>query len=156
MRTTARTLAILSMFAMLGACESNAGPDGPMIDAADHVVVTTDDGVLLLTQDATDGSAMDALFNGSITLDDRGCLRLQSASGDGATAVWPADYSLDRSGDAVRVVDADGTVVGALGGAFTFGGGEVAELTADMGFTADDQALAQDRCPGRFWIVNAL
>lgn len=68
--------------------------------------------------------------------------------------MWPKGYGFDAKGDDVRILDAAGARVGTVGGAFKFGGGEVPYLHEGLGFTPDDRAFAEARCPGRFWIAS--
>lgn len=114
--------------------------------------VTERDGMVFMTQNHRTLAGMEALFVGPVRVDGGGCIRLGSE--DDATVVWPVDYTLDTSGDAVGVLDEQGNRVGQLGGEFELAGGEVDELPATMGFTDEDRERAR-ACPGRYWIVNA-
>lgn len=134
-------------------CSTGTGPDG-FSERADHLLVTHGAGVLFLTQNVIHEVTMDALFEGAVSPDESGCLRLDIEGDYGVTAVWPRGYALRTLDGALHVVDGDGTPVGPVGGPFALGGGEVTELTDAMGFTAADRELAEATCPGRFWIVS--
>lgn len=109
-------------------------------------------GVVLLTQNVIQDATMDALYEGPVVADDAGCLRLGGS--DGPTAVWPQGYTAQSALGDAWIRDASGTTVGQVGGSFSLGGGEVPELSDAMGFTQADRDLAEDHCPGLYWIVG--
>lgn len=59
-------------------------------------------------------AVMDALFEGRVTRDDDGCLRLDTP--DAHTVVWPFGFSLAARDGKLVVQDAGGAVVGRVGG----------------------------------------
>lgn len=69
------------------------------------------------------------------------------------TVVWPKGYGFRTADDAVVITDATGGVVGTAGAEISIPGGEVEDLLDGLGFTAEDRALAEARCPGSYWIV---
>lgn len=139
--------------ALLG-CDAYGTEPGPdTIETADFLQVAHHDDVLFLSRTTSANDVMDALFMGHVSVDDAGCIRLETESDYGVTAVWPFGYTLDHDGDSVRVLDESGEAVATLGGELELGGGEVPELHDGIGFTDADQQLAHDRCPGYFWIV---
>lgn len=146
-----RGAGLLGAAALLGAgaCSSTS-PTG--IDPEPTLEIVEDAGVVLMTQNVIPTATMEALFEGRVVADEDGCLRLDSA--DGHTVVWPHGYGLSGGIGQVRILDRDGEPVGTVGGEFSLGGGEVTELLEAMGFTADDRARAEERCPGRYWIVS--
>lgn len=97
-------------------------------------------------------SVMDALFQGRVVRDERGCLRLQPPAD--ATVVWPFGSTLEARSSGQWVVEAGGNEMGKIGGLFSFGGGEVPFLHVGLGFQQPDITQIQTRCPGRFWIVG--
>ena len=109
--------------------------------------------LLMLTLTESPAAHMEALFKGSVVADARGCLRLRDA--DGATVIWPKDFRLvDRLG-AAMVQDEGGRTVGAVGGDFRFGGGEV-PMHDGLALSAEARRAAEERCPGKYWIVGEL
>lgn len=138
----------LGLAAVVGACSSSAVAPlgGDSLRAHDRA------GVLLLTQNVVQDATMEALFEGPVVADDAGCLRLGGP--DGPTAVWPQGYTAQSALADVWIRDASGTTVGQVGGSFSLGGGEVPELSDAMGFTQADRDLAEDHCPGLYWIVG--
>jgi hypothetical protein len=150
-RPAIRYAVLLTMACVGAACSSPAGPQG---GATQGTVVTVDGTVLmtqdeLLTQDPTD-LGMDALFRGIVERDAEGCLRLES----GQTAIWPSGYDLVSRDGVLTVVDDEGKVVGDVGGEFRLGGGEMADLDGVSIISDDVQAVAEERCPGRYWLVS--
>jgi hypothetical protein len=97
---------------------------------------------------------MEALFQGRVVRDDSGCIRLESPSD--ATVVWPFGFELEARGTGEWVVMGNGEDLGAIGGRFRFGGGELPSLHEGLGFSDELAGQIQVRCPGRFWIVGAV
>lgn len=151
-RDTVLGLATLLTLTLAG-CDGATGPSGPYVEAADHVPVTHADALLFLTQDAVPAATMDALFHGTVSMDEEGCLRLATEGDYAVTAVWPHGYGVEREDGAVIITDADGHTVGELGGSFSLAGGQVDQLLESLGFTDADRELAAARCPGKYWIV---
>lgn len=159
MDSRTRLVAVVAALLMagMGGCESATDADLVTYDLelhADNLAVREADGVLLFTQEIEPGVAMDADYQGQVTADENGCMRLSSTGEYDVTAVWPMGYDLSRTGETLTVVNDKGTMVGELGDTFAFAGGEVMELTDAAGFTSADQALAAEQCPGRYWIVS--
>ncbi len=108
--------------------------------------------VVFLFQNATPDAVMQALFQGRVITDDRGCLRLEST--DRHTVVWPKGFTLEGVGAELRVLDGTGTEVGQIGGSFSLGGGEVPFLHEGVPVSPADRQRAHESCPGRYWIVG--
>jgi len=108
--------------------------------------------VVFLALDTHQDMYMDALFQGRVTLDAQGCLRLGSGAGD--TVIWPHGYTLDTRGGTLVVKDAQGREVGAVGGSFRFGGGEVTSLDQVNHVSATTRTKAEESCPGRYWFAS--
>ena len=145
--------------AMLGAiglgCWDAAGPrTGPELVIADFLRVSHyESGLLFIQRNEPAEMAMDALYEGPVTVDEAGCLRADPDAGTPVAIVWPFGFDVRFDGDAIRVVDRDGEVFGTVGSDFALAGGLVDALHDGLGFTAADRALAEDRCPGKFWVV---
>lgn len=137
----AREAALLCMAALASSCSADL-----------HTVDDASDTVFL-TQATPPGAVMEALYEGRVYRDEQGCLRLETMSGMGHTAVWPYGFTLETRGGASHVVDPRRRSIGRVGGSFRFGGGEVPSAEwADL--TTEQRALAQSRCPGRYWVVG--
>lgn len=111
-------------------------------------------GVVFLVQNSTQREVMEALFQGRVVVDERGCLRLESA--DRHTVVWPKGFTLDEVGGELRVLDGTGSAVGRIGGSFRLGGGEVPFLTEGALVSSEVLQRAVESCPGRYWIVGEV
>lgn len=135
-----RTLACLAILAA-GACSTEEGP----------LVGTPDGETLFLTAAAPQPIHMQALYEGRVQRDEQGCLRLETQ--DRHVVVWPFGFELENRGGATYVEDPARRAIGRIGGSFRFGGGEVPSVEA-ADLSPDSRALAQSRCPGRYWIVG--
>jgi hypothetical protein len=150
-KTASRILRLLPALVLAAATGCSRSPD-----AADpsNLLGSGSGGALLLTRNTTTGGSMEALFEGEVVRDAAGCLRL--AGTDGATVVWPARFSLSgKDGDLV-VKDAEGQIAGRIGESFRLSGGSVPLVEAGIDVGPIDGAAAEERCPGRFWIVNQV
>ena len=113
------------------------------------------DDVIFLTEAAPATVQMEALYKGNVVADGAGCLRL-AGTGEQHTVVWPFGFERRTRDGAAQVVDTRGRVVGQIGGAFTFGGGEVPTLHAGIALSDAQRGVALERCPGRYWIVGEV
>lgn len=109
-------------------------------------------GLLFLVQTEPATDVMEALWDGVVQRDERGCLRL--ATEDRHTVVWPFGFTLGVRSDGPYVRDERGRDVGRIGGSFRFGGGEVPELHEGIPLHPTARAAALSRCPGPYWIVG--
>ena len=107
---------------------------------------------LFLTQTRPATEAMQALFDGPLSVDSAGCIRM--AGPDSHTVVWPYGFTLVPRGDEWYVRDAEGGDVGRIGARMRIGGGEVPTLVEGAGVNDVEEAMR--RCPGRFWIVGEI
>ncbi len=108
--------------------------------------------ILFLTQLEPQSIVLQALYQGRVDLDQQGCFRLQGTA-DRHTVVWPHGFGLVRDKVSVIVQDSRGREKVRVGENTRFGGGEVADLPAGL-LSAEMAAAAQQRCPGRYWIVG--
>ena len=141
MRWQSRVLPAISLLA-LAACA-----------AAPTSGVDADD-VIFLTASVPVTVHMQALYEGNVVADAAGCVRLADASGH--TVVWPYAFELRQHNGAATVVDPGGREIGDVGGAFSFGGGEVPTLHQGIALSDARRQLALERCPGRYWIVGEV
>lgn len=118
-----------------------------------NLTVTTTQGVTIVALRAPQSAVMEALYQGTLDVSFDGCIRMESSLG-GQTVVWPEGFTMEESGERWAILDATGAEVGILGGAFSFGGGIVTDVTDALGFTSEDQTMLQRECPGRYWIVG--
>jgi hypothetical protein len=142
MRRLSRAAALLVLCAAPGGCRNDA--TGPLGGVEDYV---------FLTQPHDLGVYPDALFEGVVTVDPAGCIRLGASEPDNSTVVWPAGSTLDGEGHAPTIRDRGGAKIGVIGGTFTFGGGHTPNLAAITALTDAEMDAVRDRCPGVFWLV---
>lgn len=140
------------LFALLpfaAACGGDLGPE-PNLTGNENP-----DGVVFLAQSQPPAVHMQALYQGLVTRDAEGCLRVQGHEGRaGATVVWPYGSRLEARGGALLVKDASGREMGRIGGTFKMGGGYSSDRAASL--TDADRALARQRCVGEFWIASGI
>jgi hypothetical protein len=110
--------------------------------------------ILFLTSSEPATAHMQALWDGRVSADAAGCLRLDGP--DRHTVVWPHGFQLREQGSTIAVTDAGGRLVGTIGGSFRFGGGEMPTLHEGIALSAVDRQAVIRRCPGRFWIVGEI
>lgn len=140
------TLTVLWMLFLAGC--GRAGEEG------DSLLSLGGGETLFFTQTVVPDAVMDALFQGRVSRDVAGCLRLDLD--DRHTVIWPKGFSLDRRPGHLVVLDAGGDAVGRIGGHFRLGGGEVPFLHAGIPLSDADRERAEARCPGRYWIVGEV
>lgn len=146
-----RSSGLIGVVGVVTALASCSDPTGAHWTSPSLEVVQAH-GFLFLTQDLVPQDAMSALFEGTVVLDDAGCIRLGGA--DDATVIWPHGFTAELTIEGVEIHDRSDQPVGRLGDHFSLGGGEVETLHAGMGFTEEDRDLASRHCPGRYWIVS--
>lgn len=148
-----RSVGVVGVFAALVACSDSSGtyPTGTYFTSPGLDVVQAH-GLFVLTRKLVPSGTMDALFEGTVVVDDTGCIRLSGA--DDATVIWPYGFTAALTIEGVEVHDGSGNPVGRLGDQFYLSGGDVETLHAGLGFTDEDRDLASQHCPGRYWIVS--
>jgi hypothetical protein len=133
-----RALSLIALASLCAVCNSPSASDGTgALNAED---------VIFLALSEQPNAHMDALFDGTVAIDEAGCIRLQNV--ERSTVVWPYGATLDDTGTELRVRDASGRVLGRIGGAFRFGGGHVPELHDGMDLTQAQRDRARASCPG--------
>ena len=142
-----RALSACTVALALAACGGAEGL-GPTFNRNEAATV-------FLAQGAPATAAMDALFQGRVTRDLRGCLRLDNL-GDQHTVVWPHGFTIAERDGELFVKNAAGSDVGRIGGSFRFGGGEVAALHDGLNLSVESRQMAESRCPGRYWVVGEV
>lgn len=155
-RTRHRTLALVLAAAAglaLGGCDAaERSPIEPLGGDEPHVAGQS---TLFFAQTEQLRTAMEALYRGPVERADDGCLRIQLS--EGPTVVWPKGFGLEEGpGGELRVVDAAGEPVAALGDRFRLVGGIVTTLDEGMGLSEAGIQRALESCPGRYWIVGEV
>lgn len=120
-----------------------------------NLSVVTTDGVKFMTQRTQPDVVMDALYTGVVDISFDGCLRAD-ATNNQATIIWPVGYELVTTTAGHEIRRPSGELLGMLGDSFELGGGQTSELSAAAGFSATDQQIAANECPGLLWIVGEV
>ena len=94
------------------------------------------------------------LQSGELIRDAEGCLRVRYQAGT-VVPLWPPGYEPSVGGEEVRVLDAEGRIVGRVGEMITMGGGGIREeaLTEDV-LDQDTKRELLERCPGTYFLVQ--
>jgi hypothetical protein len=94
------------------------------------------------------------LQSGELIRDAEGCLRVRYQAGT-VVPLWPPGYEPSVGGDEVRVLDAEGRVVGRVGEMITMGAGGIREeaLTEDVLDQRTKRELLE-RCQGTYFLVQ--
>ncbi len=96
------------------------------------------------TQKESVTSYMDALFVGSVEVDNNGCLRAGAH-----LLVWPYNFSPRIDNKTIQIIDDTGKHIASVGDYLKIGGGEI----SDEHVGEYSAQLPCDRCPGPYWIV---
>lgn len=118
-----------------GGLDEYAGPDGQII---------------YFPRQAPAVASMEALLEGTLVLDDNGCLRVQHESVPPAEApviIWHYDFLLDINGAEVTVLNGDGEPVGRVGEWTRMGGGNSRTVA---------EPEMPPACPGPYWILGSI
>ncbi len=94
------------------------------------------------------------LQSGELVRDAEGCLRVRYEAG-AVVPLWPPGYEPSVGGDEVRILDAEGRIVGRVGEMITMGGGGIREeaLTEDVLDQRTKRELLE-RCQGTYFLVQ--
>lgn len=107
-------------------------------------------------QPAGDGSMMEALAEGPLSLVDR-CLRigLADSPGDGFLVLWPASVSLlVAQNGVIEVLDSQGWVVGRVGETIRLGGGAVEDPAGIVFWDERIPGMPIEGCHGPYWVAG--
>lgn len=118
-----------------GGLDEYSGPDGQMI---------------YFPRQAPAVAGMDALLEGTLVLDENGCLRVQHESvslTDAPVVIWHYDFSLEIDGEEIMVLNGDGEPVGQVGEWTRMGGGESRTI---------NEPQMPEACPGPYWILGSI
>ncbi|MCB8928224.1 MAG: hypothetical protein H6652_21675 [Ardenticatenaceae bacterium] len=95
-------------------------------------------------------AGMDALLEGTLVLDDNGCLRVQHESvslAEAPVVIWHYDFSLEIEGETITVLNGNGEPVGRVGEWSRMGGGESSAIA---------EPEMPEACPGPYWILGSI
>jgi hypothetical protein len=106
---------------------------------------------------AAEVAGFDAEVDGKLVVDEAGCLRLRTWSGDDTVPLWMRGWRLKTGDGGPRVLDDEGRTVGRVGGKVALGGGEVTKGMVEGGAVVGGRRTARElleRCPGDYFLVN--
>ncbi len=109
-----------------------------------------DDQTIYFPRQAPAVAGMDALLEGTLVLDDNGCLRVQHESvslTEAPIVIWHYDFSLEIEGETITVLNGDGEPVGRVGEWSRMGGGESSAVV---------EPEMPEACPGPYWILGSI
>ena len=95
-------------------------------------------------------AGMDALLEGTLVLDDSGCLRVQHESvslAEAPVVIWHYDFSLAIDDEQITVLNGAGEPVGRVGEWSRMGGGESSAVV---------EPEMPETCPGPYWILGSI
>ncbi|HEX2211735.1 MAG TPA: hypothetical protein VHG93_28870 [Longimicrobium sp.] len=142
-----RSILLAASLPLAAACGADLEPEPALNGNQDP------DGVVFLAQNEPPVAYMEARYQGLVTRDAQGCLRVQDQ--DNAVVIWPYGSRLEARGGELVVIAADGREVGRIGGHFEMGGGFVPITAASL--SNADLALARSRCPSdEYWVVGEM
>lgn len=110
----------------------------------------TDGRTIYFPRQAPAVAGMDALLEGTLVLDDNGCLRVKYENVSLAEApivIWHYDFALTVDGETITVLNGEGEPVGRVGEWTRLGGGGGGSTLA-----APEMPEA---CPGPYWILGS-
>lgn len=105
--------------------------------------------VIYFPRQAPAVAGMDALLEGTLILDDNGCLRVQHetvSQNEAPVIIWHYDFSLEFAGETITVLNGNGEPVGRVGEWTRMGGGESRTVT---------EPEMPEACPGPYWILGS-
>ena len=95
-------------------------------------------------------AGMDALLEGTLVLDDNGCLRVQHENlplDEAPVVIWHYDFTLSVTDDEILVQNGTGEPVGRVGEWMRLGGGESRTIV---------EPELPAACPGPYWILGSV
>lgn len=107
-----------------------------------------DGSVIYFPQQGPFLGGMQALAEGTLWLDDNGCLRLGDLSPDAPLIIWRDDHTLHVDGEAITVQNDAGEILARTGEPIRMGGGHSGAIALP--------GMPLDACPGPYWIVSEL
>lgn len=120
---------------------------GTLVACSPSPIPTPSPELRIVTSNSSEPSGMEALLNGSLTVDDEGCVLAQT-SGSKVTLVWPHGYSVRGDSASYEIIDRNGEVVAKSGEELAIGGG---------GSDEPDDSWGNAGCvAGDIWIVGGV
>ena len=151
-----RLAALVAIILAAAACGEGPAAQDPATTSSSGEATTaasTAAGVFFPTQRPVN-FGYEELQSGQLVRDAEGCLRVRYEAG-AVVPLWPPGYEPSVGGDEVRILDAEGRIVGRVGEMITMGGGGIREeaLTEDVLDQRTKRELLE-RCPGTYFLVQ--
>jgi hypothetical protein len=93
-------------------------------------------------------SYMTALLEGTLILDENGCLSVKDQTGDAHLILWRSDFELQVGSEGIEVLNDEGQVAARVGEEVRAGGGE--------GSASAIPGMPLDACPGPYWSLGDI
>ena len=140
--------ALVAIFLATAACGEGPAAQDPTTTSS-----TSSAGVFFPTQRPAK-FGYEELQSGELVRDAEGCLRVRYQAGT-VVPLWPPGFEPSVRGAEVRVLDAEGRIVGRVGEMITMGGGGIREeaLTEDILDQRTKRELLE-RCQGTYFLVQ--
>lgn len=100
----------------------------------------------------------DAMYSRELTLDDNGCLRLDSKPTEKYLLIWPPGYTIKAEGNKVSILDEENRMVATTGRKIKVSGGEIPGQSIE-GIAYLSKRLQRElprRCAGPYWLVGEV
>jgi hypothetical protein len=97
---------------------------------------------------APSNSSMLALQDGTLILDENGCLRVQGRNGSADLILWRSDFELQVGSEGIEVLNDEGQVAARVGEGVRMVGGEGALNTIP--------GMPLEACPGPYWSMGDI
>lgn len=121
----------------------------PTLQGAVEIFDGADGRPIYFPKQAPTNVHMTALLEGQLTLDDKGCLRVEAGGGKGSLVIWHYEDALRVTAGAIEVLNGDGQVIARVGEPVSMGGGEGSTMLNIPGMPIVD-------CPGPSWIAGGM
>lgn len=110
------------------------------------------DKIYFLTERIAGGDDLTALFSRGKVIMNKGCIRIESASGKASYAiVWPSGFNYKRVNKAVHILNNNNQTVAKVGDHIRVSGGEVSRLSLK---DVTQGIPGHIQCMKPFWIAN--
>ena len=108
-----------------------------------------DEKIHFLQQNQTDGSQMEALWEGKLVVSER-CLRVQDIRTSYAV-IWPLEFDFSTLSGKVDILDGDDQVVAQVGDQVRVSGGELPGISPEE---IEQLAPGGSRCSDPYWLAG--
>ena len=144
----------------LSACGSSPAAGGDAYSVEQKSV--GDEKVYFIKQRPTRGELdihMESLANGKLMVDERGCLRLKTAYGDGPgdlLLVWPEGFEMSTENGPILILNGEGRVKARVGAEIQVGGGPIPASSAGGSYEqlGRERGVPEECRRGPHWVIG--